>query len=144
MGDPYFGVRLDAVSYLSEMKDKNLYPLFIKALCDDEPNIRTSAAHALAMIGDAKAIPEIKKLLNAKEPLVVLGATDALWRLNDKSGLWALRKKLIEDWFFKSGYKSDMKEMIRRMENNKDYKEKEKSKYYYESSLYERLAGSGP
>src|SRR5712691_278299 len=54
-----------------------------KALQDQKPEVRATAATALGLMGSKVSIPELKKALSDKAPSVVLAAAHALQVLND-------------------------------------------------------------
>jgi HEAT repeat protein len=57
-----------------------------RALQDQKPEVRTSAATALGLMGSKVSIPALKKALSDKDPSVVLTAAHALQVLNDPAG----------------------------------------------------------
>jgi HEAT repeat protein len=53
---------------------------------DGKPEVRAAAADALGRIGSKKSIPTLKKMLDDKDPKVVLSAAQALIELKDDEG----------------------------------------------------------
>jgi len=61
-----FGLRLDAVGALGNLKDFRVTPILIATLQDPEPLIRSWAAHALGDLCDPAALPALDQLVDGE------------------------------------------------------------------------------
>lgn len=79
--------RSKAAQVLGLLKnDPEAERLAIKALSDDRPEVRASAAAALGQIGNKSAIPELHKMFEEKDVTVILASARSLLDLGDKTG----------------------------------------------------------
>lgn len=85
--DSLWIVRANAADELGNLKDKRAIDSLIRHLTDDDPgddhNVGIGAAFALGKIGDPKAIPALKKLLNDPDSELHDAAAEALKKLGD-------------------------------------------------------------
>ncbi len=83
--DPLWIVRANAADELGKLKDKRAIDSLIRHLTDNDPlddhHVEIGAAIALGEIGDPKAIPALKKLLNDPDSEVRNAAAEALRQL---------------------------------------------------------------
>jgi HEAT repeat protein len=76
------GKRANAVHALRLLPDNpRAQQMAEKALADQSPNVRAAAARALGPIGAASSVPQLKAVLNDKEPAVVHAAAHSLFLL---------------------------------------------------------------
>jgi hypothetical protein len=81
------GKRVQAVRALRLLPaDSEATEMAERALQDQKHEVRAAAATALGLMGSKGSIPELKKALTDKDPLVVLTAAHALQLLNDPAG----------------------------------------------------------
>jgi HEAT repeat protein len=60
--------------------------LLLRALHDEDPDVRLAAVSTLSLLKVHSAIPQLRHLLRDPEPQVSFGAAKALWNLGDHSG----------------------------------------------------------
>ena len=72
-----------AIEALADLgpKARAAVPVLLRSLAHDEPSIRSSAAEALAAIGDRAVIPDLESLLEDKDNLVRDAARESLEKL---------------------------------------------------------------
>ena len=80
--DPSWFVRYMAIMELRRIKETEAVEDLIRLAGDDNVGVRGLVAEALGAIGDARAIPVLKKLLDDKNPFVRKDAAAALRLLN--------------------------------------------------------------
>jgi hypothetical protein len=81
------GKRVQAVRALRLLPgDPEATEMAQRALLDRKREVRAAAATALGLMGSKVSIPELKRTLSDKDPLVVLTAAHALQLLNDPAG----------------------------------------------------------
>ena len=85
------------------------YPVFIKALSDDDFDVRRHAAEALGKLGDKRAVDPLINALSDDDFWVRLSAAEALGRLGDTRAVDPLIKMLSDDY---SGVRRDAAEAL--------------------------------
>lgn len=87
-----------AVSLLQSMamQKKPLYALLL-ALTVDEPNVRLNATHALARLGNLRAVRALRGLLNDEEQAIRIAAVEALGEIADPRAIPAIKAMLWDD-----------------------------------------------
>jgi len=79
--------RAKAVQVLGLLKeDPEAEQMAVKALQDERPEVRASAASALGDMGAKSAIPDLRKMFEDKDVSVILAAARALLDLGDNTG----------------------------------------------------------
>ena len=79
--------RAKAVQVLGLLKeDPEAEQMAVKALQDERPEVRASAASALGDMGAKSAIPNLRKMFEDKDVSVILAAARALLDLGDNTG----------------------------------------------------------
>ena len=79
--------RAKAVQVLGLLKeDPEAEQMAVKALQDERPEVRASAASALGDMGAKSAIPDLRKMFEDKDVSVILAAARALLDLGDHTG----------------------------------------------------------
>ncbi len=79
--------RAKAVQVLGLLKDNTeAEHMAMKALQDERPEVRASAAAALGNMGAKSAIPELRKMFHDTDVTVILASARALLDLGDRSG----------------------------------------------------------
>ena len=79
--------RAKAVQVLGLLKDDpEAEQMALKALQDERPEVRASAASALGDMGAKSAIPDLRKMFEDKDVSVILAAARALLDLGDNTG----------------------------------------------------------
>jgi HEAT repeat protein len=92
LADPNAEIREAAVAALSDLGGADVDALRARTK-DESSDVRTQAARALGRLRAKQAIPDLRRLLEDKDSLVVRAAADSLWNLGDDGlGPWALRQ----------------------------------------------------
>ncbi len=79
--------RAKAVQVLGLLKDnREAEHMALKALQDERPEVRASAAAALGNMGAKSAIPELRQMFHDTDVTVILASARALLDLGDRSG----------------------------------------------------------
>ncbi len=103
--DNYFAIRLCAVDYLGNTRDRKFVPLLKPALFDFEKYVRTHAAEALAKIVGWREVIEI---INKSRSTLVLPKTEGFFydktNLLAKEWLKKVREECGEPAFFHRGF----------------------------------------
>src|SRR5262249_61904257 len=86
LAHPKAAHRLEAVKALSLLSgDRHATKLAVRALKDDNSDVRAAAATTLGQLHVVSAIPDLRQALQDKDTSVVLAAAQALYWLHDKS-----------------------------------------------------------
>jgi HEAT repeats len=79
--------RSKAVQVLGLLRDNSeAESMAVKALSDERPEVRASAAAALGNMGAKRAIPDLRKMFQDSDVSVILASARALLDLGDKTG----------------------------------------------------------
>lgn len=90
-------VRSTACWILGRLKDTNAIPGLVRALEDDDADVRAQAANSLAAIGDAAAVePLIRTFQHDSSPWAREMAINALWLIGDPAPLQPLIDTLLD------------------------------------------------
>jgi HEAT repeats len=79
-------VRIQALAALGLLRTARAEKMIAAAMADTDVDVRTAAVLAAGESKDRNLFPNLRKLLDDKEPQVVFTAATTLWKLGDKSG----------------------------------------------------------
>jgi HEAT repeat protein len=78
--------RIQALAALQLLDNPRSAHLITGAMADSELDVRTAAVMAAGATRDRHLIPDLRKLLDDKEPQVAFSAAMTLWKMGDRSG----------------------------------------------------------
>jgi HEAT repeat protein len=106
--------RSKAAQVLGLLKDDTeAERLAIKALSDDRPEVRASAAAALGEIGNKTATPELHKMFHDKDVTVIMASARSLLQLGDNSGYEVYYAILTGETKTGTGLLDEQKKMLK-------------------------------
>ncbi len=93
--DPLADIVEDAATALGHLPTKASLVALVNALDQAEASVRKSIVLALGAMGDPRALPTLRALIEVElDPAVLMAATEALSRIGDRRALPRLRKLL--------------------------------------------------